>query len=104
MAKLKQNNVPCRVVGQHKKFYTQMVVRDLANVLTALVHPYDDFAMLATIGSPFVGASLDTQVLLAKAKPIYTALHNEKPGTDLDSERLEEFSKWFNHLVNIEYI
>ena len=54
-----------RIAGGSERFYTRLEICDLANMLVALANPYDDFALLATLRSPFCGLSLDSVSLLA---------------------------------------
>jgi ATP-dependent helicase/nuclease subunit A len=90
--------VPARVVGGTERFFTRLEVRDLANALQALADPYDDFALLATLRSPFCGLSLDAVALLAKQAPVYEALATFKSPVEEDVAKLERFYGWFEPL------
>jgi len=104
--KLEVLGVPCRVSGGTEQFYARLEVRDLANALEALTDPYDDFALWATLRSPFAGLSLDALVLLSKVKfpdgvrmPLVEALGgaDEVLPTALtkDRELIQAFHAWF---------
>jgi ATP-dependent helicase/nuclease subunit A len=75
---LQQLGLPSRISGGSEKFYTRLEIRDLANALVALANPYDDFALLATLRSPFCGLSLDSIALLAKRAPVIEGLRNSR--------------------------
>jgi ATP-dependent exoDNAse (exonuclease V) beta subunit len=95
---LESRGLPARVVGGTEKFFTRLVVRDVANVLRALVEPYDDFALLAVLRSPFCGASIDSIALLASRKPVIDAIHEFNSPIDEDTERIQTFLGWFTPL------
>lgn len=95
---LESLGVPSRVVGGSERFYTRLVVRDIANALRALVDPYDDYAMLAVLRSPFVGVSLDAIALLSTQKPVIEALKNRDLPLEADKARIEAFLDWFEPL------
>ncbi len=91
--------VPARVVGGSERFYTRLVVRDIANALRALSDPYDDYSMLAVLRSPFVGASLDAIALLAMQRPVIETLRNGELPLAGDSSKIAEFLGWFDPLA-----
>ncbi|MBI5707557.1 MAG: UvrD-helicase domain-containing protein [Armatimonadetes bacterium] len=97
-ARLEAKGVPARIIGGSERFYTRLEVRDLANALTAVEDPTDDFALLATLRSPIVGLSLDSIVLLATQKPVHEALPSFAPPFEEDLEPLERFRSWFEPL------
>ncbi|MBS1705447.1 MAG: UvrD-helicase domain-containing protein [Armatimonadetes bacterium] len=90
--------VPAQFLGQTKRFYHGMVVRDIANALTALAEPNRDFSLLALLRSPFVGLSLDAVVNLASNKPVSHALLDFEPESDEDRERFTVFKEWYLRL------
>ncbi len=99
MQRLSHLRVPARMVGGTDQYYTRMEVRDVANALRAITNPYDDFALLATLRSPFVGISLDAFVLLGNQTEAGTSVFERIPGTELpaaDREKLESFLVWFD--------
>jgi ATP-dependent exoDNAse (exonuclease V) beta subunit len=87
--------IDTRIVGGSERFFTRLEVRDLANVLTTLADPTSDFALIAVLMSPFVGVTLDTAVLLAKAKPVADALDGFVSPLEEDNSKLEVFKSWF---------
>jgi len=90
--------VPSRVVGGSERFYTRLVVRDIANALRALSDPYDDYSMLAVLRSPFVGASLDAIALLSMQRPVIETLRTGALTLGDDSAKVAKFLEWFEHL------
>lgn len=97
-AALELEGVPARVVGGSERFYTRLVVRDIANALRALCDPYDDFALLAVLRSPFVGVSLDALALLAVRKPAIEALRAGDLPLESDVGKIGAFLEWFEDL------
>lgn len=90
--------VPNRIIGGSETFYTRMETRDLANLLTLIENPADDFAMLAVLHSPIVRLSYDSLVLLGRARPIYDALETFEAPSEADAKNLQEFLRWFGPL------
>ncbi len=87
--------VDARIVGGSERFYTRLEVRDLANALEALADPTNDYALLATLRSPFAGLSLDAVALLAKNRPVFQALEGFVSPVSEDQAKLEAFLDWF---------
>jgi len=84
--------VPARLVGVSKQYYTRMEIRDLANALRAIGDPFDDFALSATLVSPFGGISYDALTILSQERPLYRQLLvSELPA-------IQEFLAWFKPL------
>ncbi|HRF60131.1 MAG TPA: UvrD-helicase domain-containing protein [Fimbriimonadaceae bacterium] len=90
--------IPHRVAGGVESIYVRMEVRDLANALTALVNPRDDFALLAMLRSPIVGLSLDAIALLAAARPAIEGLHGLESPIEEDGPKIASFLAWFRPL------
>lgn len=94
-----RHQVPAKLVGVSKQYYTRMEIRDIANALRALGDPYDSFALAATLVSPFGGLSYDALTLLAQEKPLFDrldpALLVEVPD---DILKLQAFLAWFKPL------
>lgn len=94
---LQHHEVPAKLVGVSKQYYTRMEIRDIANALRALSDPYDDFALAATLAGPFGGVSYDAIALLSQEKPLFDRLGTlELP--EIDRERIAEFLSWFEPL------
>jgi ATP-dependent helicase/nuclease subunit A len=91
---------PARLVGGTDRYYTRLEVRDVANCLRALASPYDNFALLATLRSPFAEISLDSIALLALQKPVVEALADFNPPVPEDRAKIERFLAWFTPLSN----
>lgn len=87
--------ISARIAGGSEKFYTRLEIRDLANALVALADPYDDFALLATLRSPFCGLSLDSVALLAKAPPVIEALPAFLAPVEEDRSKISLFLDWY---------
>jgi ATP-dependent helicase/nuclease subunit A len=101
-AALRQLGVGTRTMGGKADFYANLEIRDLANVLTALVHADDDYALLATLRSPVVGLSLDSIVLLSAADGGARAhLYSFVSPIEEDQAKLEFFRPWFLSLSMI---
>ncbi len=92
---LQQLGLASRISGGSERFYTRLEIRDLANALVALVDPYDDFALLATLRSPFCGLTLDTISLLAKKSPVIETLKSFESPVQQDNEKITRFLEWF---------
>jgi ATP-dependent helicase/nuclease subunit A len=95
LPKLEARGVRARIAGGTERFYTRLEVRDMANALRCLADPHDDFALLAALRSPLAGLSLDSIALLAKRKPVITALEDFEPPISDDLPILEEFKRWY---------
>lgn len=89
--------VPARMVGGSEQFFTRLEVRDVANMLRALTDPRDDFALLAALGSPMVGLSLDSLVCLA-GKEVAERLDTFVPADEEDRGAIARFREWFDPL------
>lgn len=87
--------IPVRIVGGAERFFTRLEIFDLANAIEALVDPYRDYALLATLRSPVAGLSLDSIALLATEKPLFPALVRTQLPIEEDQDRLEVFLDWF---------
>jgi ATP-dependent helicase/nuclease subunit A len=110
LRRLEQHGVAARVSGGTERFYTRLEVRDLANALQAISDPYDDFALLALLRSPFVGLSLDALTLVARpeptdgqdevsaALPLVDRLKGFTSPVPEDGLKLERFLRWFEEL------
>ena len=92
---LGQLGIASRIVGGSERFYTRLEIRDIANALDALTDPHDDFALLATLRSPFCGLSLDSIALLAKARPVIASLPEFAAPVEADQEKIRKFLDWF---------
>ncbi|MCB8932438.1 MAG: UvrD-helicase domain-containing protein [Chthonomonadaceae bacterium] len=95
--RLAVEGVPARMVGGSERFFTRLEVRDVANMLRALTDPRDDFALLAALGSPMVGLSLDSIVCLA-GESLGERLAAFSPPLEEDRALLERFLAWFESL------
>ncbi len=87
--------ISARIAGGSEKFYTRLEIRDLANALVALADPYDDFALLATLRSPFCGLSLDSLALLAKGCPAIETLPDFLSPVEADRSKISAFLDWY---------
>lgn len=99
---LEHLNVRSHIVGGNDRYFTRLEVRDLANALRALVNPADDFALLATLRSPFAGISMDALVLLAKPHPerpphVVDRLRSTQL-SEPDRATVDQFLSWFEPL------
>lgn len=94
-AELRSFGLSTRMQGASERFYARLEIRDLANVLRALVDPLDDFSLLAALRSPFAGVSLDTIAELALQPPALEALQALAPANPEDAPLLDEFRAWF---------
>jgi len=101
LRRLQRMGVLARLAGGTERYFTRMEVRDVANMLRALVDPGDDFSLLASLRSPFVDLSLDGIVLLSadrEAGPnVYHRLRNV-PLSEADQAKIEGFTTWFDPL------
>jgi ATP-dependent helicase/nuclease subunit A len=95
LTRMKALGVEGRIAGGTERFYARLEVRDLANALTALADPYDDFALLALLRSPLVGLSLDSIALLALKLPVVEALADFEPPVPEDVPLLKQFIEWY---------
>ncbi|MFY9233052.1 MAG: UvrD-helicase domain-containing protein [Fimbriimonadaceae bacterium] len=95
LPQLEALGVKARIAGGTERFYTRLEVRDVANALRALADPYNEFALLATLRSPFAGLSLDSIVLLGKTKPPFENLESFIAPVPEDELLLDEFRRWF---------
>ncbi len=93
--RLDRLGIKARIVGGTDKFYVRLEIRDLANVLKALVDPYDDFALLSAMRSPLAGISLDLIGRLAMRKPVIEAMKGDVPGSPEELAALDKFKEWF---------
>lgn len=84
-----------RITGGTERFYARLEIRDLANTLTALGDPFDDFALLAMLRSPVVGLSLDAVALLARKSPVVEALDAFESPVPEDAAKLMRFLEWY---------
>lgn len=96
--RLARVGVPARMVGGSERFFTRLEVRDVANMLRALTDPRDDFSLLAALGSPIVGLSLDALVVLA-GKDVSARLADFSPPLEEDRAALARFREWFDPLA-----
>lgn len=101
LRRLQRMGVLARLAGGTERYFTRMEVRDVANMLRALVDPGDDFSLLASLRSPFVDLSLDGIVMLAanrEAGPnVYHRLRLVPLGV-ADQAKIEAFGAWFDPL------
>lgn len=99
---LEHQKVRSRIVGGNDRYFTRLEVRDLANALRALVNPADDFALLATLRSPFAGISMDALILLAKPQPEGPPHGIDRlrstPLSEADRATVDQFLSWFEPL------
>lgn len=98
LGRLEVRGVPARIAGGSERYYTRLEVRDLANGLTALVDPYDDFALLALLHSPIVGLEMDSVVSLAGSVPVWENLAEFEAPLPEDDARIKLFLSWFEPL------
>lgn len=97
---LRERGIDAEISGG-RKFHSRMIVRDVANALESLLDPSGDFALFATLRSPFVGMSLDGAIRCALAgKPLIN--HLEKVELELaDRAELDRFTNWFVPLAKV---
>lgn len=93
--RLKARGIDTKIIGGAEKFYTRIEVRDIANALEALTSPLAEFQLVALLGSPFVGLSLDSLVLLARESPILASLQSFTPPIEGDQAKIDAFLTWF---------
>lgn len=93
--RLQAMQVRSQIVGGSEKFYVRLEIRDLANLLTCLGDPYNDFSLLSTLRSPIAGISMDSIAMLALASPVSEALRAFVPPNELDAGPLNQFRSWF---------
>lgn len=105
LRRLERLEVKARIVGGTESYFTRMEVRDVANVLRALVNAHDDFSLAATLRSPFAGISLDTLVILRKRAlkeklSLYNVITNavQGPLPEPDGMILKTFLAWFDRM------
>ncbi len=98
---LRVRGIDTRIVGGAEKFYTRIEVRDIANALECLTNPLAEFQLIALLGSPFIGLSLDSLVLLAKESPVLAALQGFAPPIEEDQRKIEDFLAWFVPLASV---
>lgn len=101
LRRLQRMGVLARLAGGTERYFTRMEVRDVANMLRALVDPGDDFSLLAALRSPFVDLSLDGIVMLSSDRDagpnVYHRLRHVPLG-ETDQAKLEAFATWFDPL------
>ncbi len=81
----------------------RLETRDLANALTCLMKPADDFALLATLRGPLTELSLDSIVQIAKLANPYQDLTHCKLENQADQEKLQDFLKWWVPLSKVAH-
>lgn len=96
---LTSNGIANRMVGASRTFYTRLEVRDIANALEACGDPYNEFAFLGLLRSPFVGLSMDALVWAAAHPPAVESLR-DAPLSDEDRVALERFWRWFDRCTS----
>lgn len=94
-SKLEALGVPARIVGGSERFYARLEIRDLANVLAALVDPDDDLAHLAMLRGPACGLSIDSLILLGSQPPVSRAMRAFQPPDPPDAAALARLLEWF---------
>lgn len=94
---LDRKGVRTAIVGGSQMFYTRMEVRDLANALTALCSPRDDFALLSVLRSPMVGVSADAMVKLGVLRPLCEHLDTAEVSPE-DRAKVTTFLEWYEEL------
>ncbi len=97
-ASLDRLDIPCRIAGGSERFYARLEIRDLANTLSALADPFNDFALLAMLRSPVVGLSLDALALLTQSRPVFESLENFQSPVPEDGPKLRRLMEWFKPL------
>jgi ATP-dependent helicase/nuclease subunit A len=96
---LRQVGIGTRTMGGKSDFYANLEIRDLANLLNALIDPSDEYALLATLRSPVVGVTLDTTILLSASEGgVRSNLYSFVAPYPEDQRKLEAFTKWFSPL------
>lgn len=93
---LKHKGHQVREVGGGQKFFARLELKDLSNLLIALIQPDDDFALAAVLRSPIVGLSLDAVVLLTANAPIVSNWKTVELPSAQDREKLDRFIEWFS--------
>lgn len=100
-AALRAHGREARIIGESDRFYARLEIRDLANALRAVADPYDDFALLSTLRSPFGGLSIDAVFRLAAQRPVGESLAAAKLPNAEDQAKLERFLAWYLPLRGI---
>jgi len=90
--------IPNQASGTSESLFTRMEARDMANLLTACVHPENDFVLACLLHSPYVGVTLDTIVQLGQQSDIFNHLETFEPIVTEDKEKLDSFLSWFVEL------
>ncbi|MCB0825860.1 MAG: UvrD-helicase domain-containing protein [Armatimonadetes bacterium] len=86
------------IEGATERFSARMEIRDIANSLTAITNPYDNFSLACLLHSPLVGVSPDTILLLGNDGPIIEKLRNWTTPVKDDQPIIERFLEWFEPL------
>ncbi|MBL8087849.1 MAG: UvrD-helicase domain-containing protein [Chthonomonas sp.] len=95
---LERVGIASRVLTETEKFYTRMVVRDIANGLAALSDPNDGLALLSMLHSPFVDLSLDSVVQIASHENTREAMLTLDLEDADDAAKLQSFRRWLEPL------
>lgn len=96
--------IPHQLLGGTEKFYANMEIRDLANVLTAMAEPLNDYVLASVLRSPAVNLSLDSIVMLAShrdGKSMWEQLPDFEPEVEQDRDVIDEFLEWFLPLSRV---
>lgn len=84
--------------GATERFAARMEIRDIANALTAITNPYDNFSLACLLHGPLVGVSPDTILLLGNDEPIIEKLKNWTTPVKDDQPIIQRFLEWFEPL------
>jgi len=93
--------VPAFVVGGGRGYWLRYEVRDMVNLLKAMIADEDELAWVSLLRSPLAGLSLDAITLLtmqvrSEGRSFSQCVQSPSNGhADQDSERLAAFREWF---------
>lgn len=93
--RLKSKGVEVHITGGKNGLFPRLEARDLANILTALSDPLDDFSLLAVLRSPCVDLTFDSLAEIAMNRPVSACLESYQPKIGSDAEKLAKFNSWF---------
>lgn len=99
---LQARDLPVATFGG-RSFYSDPLIRDLANLLELFENPGDNYRLFGVLRSPIVGVSLDTVLTLLRTGSIAEALVglDECAVEPLDRAKLEHFNAWFRPLAQV---
>ncbi|MGH2638431.1 MAG: 3'-5' exonuclease, partial [Rhabdochlamydiaceae bacterium] len=98
---LKRRGIESQMMGGRNGLFTRLEARDLANVLTSLADPLDDFSLIATLRGPLVNLSFDSIAELSLLRPINASIFSFTASVESDQSKLDSFLSWYRPLSQI---